>query len=488
MLTVHQHWDPLKVCALGQTYPPEFYDRITNTTIRDYMKRIATETQEDLENVKDVLEGFGVEVIRTDLSNNPDDYTTNENGVLDTPPMCPRNYTAMVGDTFYMPGDNKGVSYDVESVMQNIFADIYNGVSDDKTLAIAKLVEDGLDPENKVSPAESLTRLKAKLFINDTGPNKRGKRGTKSYKYYYESGEPLPLSVRTDVDAINAGLPDDGKREVHRLNFYFDFKSVIDNFITAGHTFPNSNKFYNFTTIKNYLESKNVPIKYDTFVNASAMTRLGKDLIFSSMNLVNPHNESSLGQKWVDLFPDYNVHQASVRGFTDGAYTTIVPGLAIALAGMEYAIPNSYEGLLPDWEIVIPQDTKDSWGAWDSLRRRNHVGEPGMFDWYKMKKRMRGDWWLNNPENDAAIIAMLERWFDFGVQYYEQNILDWQFLSIDENNILCNGTDSAVFRAFGRYNVKPHVVRFRHRAFWDGGLHSITSDLSREGNQNSYFS
>jgi hypothetical protein len=47
MKTVQQHWDPLKVCAIGRSYPPEFYSRIENVKVRNAMEKIAIETEED---------------------------------------------------------------------------------------------------------------------------------------------------------------------------------------------------------------------------------------------------------------------------------------------------------------------------------------------------------------------------------------------------------------------------------------------------------
>ena len=51
----------------------------------------------------------------------------------------------------------------------------------------------------------------------------------------------------------------------------------------------------------------------------------------------------------------------------------------------------------------------------------------------------------------------------------------------------CNNYNEKVFRAFERYGVTPHVVNFRHRYFWDGGLHCITLDLNRKGKQQDCF-
>ena len=113
MLSVHQHWDPLKVCAVGRCYPPEYFNYIQNSKTRDVFYRIAEETEEDFQKLISVLEKFDVKVIRTDISDNPDDYT-DTSGVMKYPPMTPRDYTAMIGNKFYMPGKKFGKNIDVE--------------------------------------------------------------------------------------------------------------------------------------------------------------------------------------------------------------------------------------------------------------------------------------------------------------------------------------------------------------------------------------
>ena len=49
--SVHQQWDRLKVCAVGISYPPEFYSFIKNSKARSVMERIAQETEEDYQNL-----------------------------------------------------------------------------------------------------------------------------------------------------------------------------------------------------------------------------------------------------------------------------------------------------------------------------------------------------------------------------------------------------------------------------------------------------
>ena len=56
--SVHQHWDPLKVCAVGRSFPPEFYKKIGNPKVRSVMERIAIETEEDYQKLIKILEKF----------------------------------------------------------------------------------------------------------------------------------------------------------------------------------------------------------------------------------------------------------------------------------------------------------------------------------------------------------------------------------------------------------------------------------------------
>ena len=67
MYSVYQHWDPLKVCIVGRSYPPEFYSWITKPDVRSLFEKIAIETEEDYQNIIKKLEEFRVKVLRTEL-------------------------------------------------------------------------------------------------------------------------------------------------------------------------------------------------------------------------------------------------------------------------------------------------------------------------------------------------------------------------------------------------------------------------------------
>ena len=57
-------WDPLKQVVLGNCFPPEFFEDVKDTKLRDLLQRLLYETREDLQNIQNTLEGLGVEVVR----------------------------------------------------------------------------------------------------------------------------------------------------------------------------------------------------------------------------------------------------------------------------------------------------------------------------------------------------------------------------------------------------------------------------------------
>jgi len=67
------------------------------------MERIAQGTEEDYQSLIELLHSFDVETVRTTVSNDWEDYYNPYSGKIDSPPMNPRDSTAMIGDKFFMP-------------------------------------------------------------------------------------------------------------------------------------------------------------------------------------------------------------------------------------------------------------------------------------------------------------------------------------------------------------------------------------------------
>lgn len=108
MYSVYQHWDPLKVCIVGQSYRPQFYDFIKNKKVRNVFYKIAEETEEDYQKLISVLTNFDVEILRPEVSNSYIDHLDLAGNIC-SPPMCPRDFSAMIGNTFYFEDESLGL-------------------------------------------------------------------------------------------------------------------------------------------------------------------------------------------------------------------------------------------------------------------------------------------------------------------------------------------------------------------------------------------
>ena len=92
----------------------------------------------------------------------------------------------------------------------------------------------------------------------------------------------------------------------------------------------------------------NVEVISEQYITTAALWRIGKDLYFNYVNIMNVLNKESFMKKWRRMFPDYRVHGISTPGHGDGAMCPVCPGLIIALDN-----PDLYKETFPGWEVVL---------------------------------------------------------------------------------------------------------------------------------------
>ena len=220
--------------------------------------------------------------------------------------------------------------------------------------------------------------------------------------------------------------------------------------------------------MKNWLENNNVPIVYDQYISSANCWRLGKDLFFNYVNVITKLNEESFLKKWRKLFPDYRIHGVDVPGHGDGLMHPVKEGLIICVD--ETKSLGNVEKIYPNWEIVSVESSYNQ-----------------LSPFLKMKDKNRGRWWIKGEENNNDLIEYIDKWLSSWVTYAEESVFDLNVLPIDERNCIVCGYNKTIFDAFERHGITPHIVNFRHRWFWDGGLHCITSDIYREGNMKTFW-
>ena len=430
MFSVHQHWDPLKVCAVGKSYPPELYSYIKDARVRNVFEKIAEETEEDYQKLISKLEEFDVEVLRTDICEDLEIYT--QGSLVPSPPMTPRDFTAMVGSRYLMPGES--YSDDIRPVDEL-----------HKILSSNSINETFNQFKNTPELAEYLFDIFLPGRAVDIKPSSIMKMRSESKK------------IR-DIKGLLNVINEDNLKEL--------ILQSRTNTIGSNNKFPNFKRYYAFESIRNRLLQEGNEVVHNTYINSATMTRVGKDLYHNLSNIINFLEKDECQKRWNKLFPGYRNHTVYVPGHGDGSFCPVKPGLIVSLKGSEF-----YKDTFPGWEVVSLEG--QSWGAVGS-----HLAH---------KDKVRGRYWVPGEENNDAFHEYISDWYNHWVTYVEETVFDVNMLVIDEKNVICNNENEQVFEAFERHGITPHVINFRHRYFWDGGLHCITSDLHRDGTRQDYF-
>lgn len=369
--SVYQHWDPLKVCVVGRSYPPEFYDWITIPHVRELFEKIAIETEEDYQHIIKKLESFGVVVLRPEL---PVDSFVNDRWV--PPPMTPRDYMVMIGNTFY----------------ENYSFDLVKG--------------------------------------------------------YRDVADPSWPTIHTPDEYVN--LPNWIKDECNNQHSFTKLHEIYSAYAKI------------FAQIK--LQGNPIRSNQNACINGAMISRIGRDLYFGT-----EYYDQDLEQIRCLMnteFPVTRNHIVDTGGHSDGAYCPVCPGLIISLRDVP-----TYEYTFPGWEVVYLPD--QSWNA--------------LSPFLKLKKKNHGRWWIPGFEHDHDVIDTVETWLSHWTGYVEETVFDVNMLIVDPQNVIVFNYNRRVFDALHRYGITAHVVPFRHRYFWDGGIHCVTTDLHREGVLQDWF-
>ena len=238
-----------------------------------------------------------------------------------------------------------------------------------------------------------------------------------------------------------------------------DYKDYVERFINKQ---PLSNEpsvhheIYNLQTI-----NPNFP------VSAPSITVVGQDIYVD----VNTEMDSVLVnyyfKEFAEMFPSFRINFLNHGGHSDGCFHTIKPGAILSLEEIQ-----TYEDTFPDWDICYLPDQ-----SWSKVR-----------PFLELKEQNKGKWWVPGEEDNNEFTHFVETWLQDWVGYVEETVFDVNVLVLDEKHVCVSQEDNETVNAFlKKHNMEPIYVPWRHRYFWDGGLHCITLDLVREGTQQDYF-
>jgi len=200
------------------------------------------------------------------------------------------------------------------------------------------------------------------------------------------------------------------------------------------------------------------------FINGCFVSRIGHDLFFATQTY-HDDQEHILTQV-NELFPTTRNHVVNAGGHGDAVYCPVTPGLIISLNDVP-----TYADTFPGWEVVYlpPSD-------YAHMRK-----------FERSIKLNKGRWFLPGFENNQDLINQVEYYFNEWTGQVSETVFDVNILIIDPKNIVVSAHNDIVESACARHGIEVHVNPFRHKYFWDCGMHCITNDLSRRGTKHNFF-
>ena len=172
-------------------------------------------------------------------------------------------------------------------------------------------------------------------------------------------------------------------------------------------------------------------------------------------------------EQFKKMFPNFRINLLNIGGHNDGCFHTIKPGAILSLKEIQ-----TYNDTFPDWDICYLPDQ-----SWSKVAPFN-----------ELKKKNQGKWWVPGEEDNDEFTNFVETWLQEWVGYVEETVFDVNVLVLDQHHVCVSQPDNEIVNTFLRkHKMEPVYVPWRHRYFWDGGLHCITLDLQREGSQEDYF-
>lgn len=197
--------------------------------------------------------------------------------------------------------------------------------------------------------------------------------------------------------------------------------------------------------------------------NTAQLRLLGQDLIAGTWN---PSRHPAWGdfskqqqQEFLDNeFPDTRNHIFDTQGHADSSFCPVMPGVILTVDDFNFG------STFRDWDILhIPNSHLIDLDCDDDFPKISHK------------------WRIPGFDQDDEVVDIIERKLAHWVGDSSETVFDIGVLHIDEKNILTFGNHEPTLNYLEKHGMTVHQIPFRHRWFWDGGIHCVTCDIHREG-------
>ena len=310
-----------------------------------------------------------------------------------------------------------------------------------------------LDNPNGQSPRSPLQPRDAQLVIgNDLYFLQNDHPAIKEALLEYSPAH-FTVKTPTDTTKMTTAL----YKYLYNIMAGSDWPSV-DQIQSGNYEIDNKLILQEVTQFRNQAQ-RDISNNFKNTIAAPNITVVGKDIYIDGFLT----NESNI----LTYLSDFKTHQLSIGGHNDGCFHTLKPGVILSLHDIQ-----TYSETFPEWDVCyLPEQ---SWGKVEKFTQ--------------MKEKVGGKWWVPGEETNDEFTHFVNTWLNDWVGYVEETVFDVNVLVLDEHHVCVSQQDNDQVNQFlKKHNMEPVHVPWRHRFFWDGGLHCITLDLKRDGVQQDYF-
>ena len=159
-----------------------------------------------------------------------------------------------------------------------------------------------------------------------------------------------------------------------------------------------------------------------------------------------------------NLYPYINIIRIEEGGHTDGVFHTVKQGAILSVKDV-----GTHAKVFPNWDVLHLPDE-----SWTKV-------EPFL----TQKEGIAKSWWVPDQKDNPEFQHFVSTWLSDWVGFCEESVFDVNVLVLDPETVCINNKNPLVIDFLKKHNMGYIHVPWRHRYFWDGGIHCITLDLKR---------
>ena len=308
-----------------------------------------------------------------------------------------------------------------------------------------------------------------------------------------EGVDVIQIKENTTVDGVivksfedDASYLDKSKVEKGKIGgVKSPFLCPRDEFITMGNkvamTTPWRDKLKILDDYFENVESDFVAPFVD-YVKENKILRPARKYKFSAPSIVRFGNKAVLDTEdgienaeiFMKNFPEFEPVYHATGGHSDGVFCAMKPGEVISTTWKQ---KTDYDKTLPGWNVQFLKELD----LYDDAKRAQQFNRI-------MNARKTEEKYYWHPDKDNTDFTnFIEQWLSEWVGFATESIFEVNMLVINPELVFCPTFSDEAFRYIESIGMTPVHVPFRHRRFWDGGLHCLTLDTRRRGGQQDYW-